>query len=103
MVMICRDCGTVGKTHDITKGSIAIEIILWLCFLIPGLIYSMWRINSRYEACAVCNSVNLVPLDSPVGASLAKSTGYLAQKEPKRDTSKAESFGRLVGQLFAKR
>lgn len=65
--MVCTVCGHVGETKVHTKGSIAIEIVLWLCFLIPGLIYSIWRHSTRGPACASCGSASLIPADSPRG------------------------------------
>ncbi len=53
-----------------TSGSIAIEIVLWLAFLIPGLIYSIWRLTTRRDACAACGSAELVPENSPRGREL---------------------------------
>ena len=75
--MICPSCGTEGKPIKITKGSIFIEIILWLCFLVPGLIYSIWRLTTRYTACRSCKAEGMVPVDSPIGQRLARelSTG----------------------------
>lgn len=36
--LICTSCGHIGASKTITKGSILIEAVLWLCLLIPGLI-----------------------------------------------------------------
>lgn len=68
---ICATCGTIGKPKTITRGSIFIEIILWLCFLVPGLIYSIWRLTTRRAACAACGETQLIPLDSPAGKAAA--------------------------------
>lgn len=68
---ICSACGTIGRSKTVTRGSIAIEIILWLCFLVPGLIYSIWRLTTRTDACAACGSPALLPIDSPRGARIA--------------------------------
>jgi hypothetical protein len=67
---ICTTCGYIGRSKRVTKGSILIELLLWLAFLIPGLIYSLWRITSRYDACPKCGSPNMIPTDSPVGRRL---------------------------------
>ncbi|MBX6334375.1 YqaE/Pmp3 family membrane protein [Candidatus Saccharibacteria bacterium] len=67
---ICPNCGYMGQAKKVTKGSILIEIVLWLCFLIPGLIYSIWRLTSKHLACPQCGAQNLVPLDSPRGRKL---------------------------------
>jgi hypothetical protein len=71
MIKICSACKTTGKSKRVTKGSIWIEIILWLCFLVPGLIYSIWRLTTRHDACSACGSPHMVPLDSPAGKKLA--------------------------------
>jgi len=44
--------------------------MLWLAFLIPGLIYSIWRLTTRQPACAKCGATDVVPEDSPRGAEL---------------------------------
>lgn len=67
---ICSACGTVGSAKSVTRGSVFIELILWLCFLVPGLIYSIWRLSSRHKACRACGNAQLVPINSPVGREL---------------------------------
>lgn len=69
---VCTQCGTVGKTKTVTKGSLDIELILWLVFLVPGLVYSAWRLASRHKACGSCGSTSLVPPQSPVGQSICR-------------------------------
>lgn len=68
---ICKSCGTANKTKIETRGSILIEIVLWLCFIVPGVIYSIWRHTSRRPICASCGSPDLVPLNSPIGKKIA--------------------------------
>ena len=46
---ICASCGSPGKPKNAIKGSIVVEIILWFSFLIPGLIYSIWRLTTCHE------------------------------------------------------
>ena len=71
--VVCADCGTVDTPTTETRGSIFIEIILWLCFLVPGLIYSIWRLTTRHKVCRKCHGKHLLPLDTPGGkAALAK-------------------------------
>ena len=72
MKMICSSCGTIGNPKSFTRGSILIEIILWLCFIIPGLIYSIWRQTTKIKACRHCKAETLVPLNSPMGKKLKK-------------------------------
>src|ERR1022692_2329714 len=69
---ICPGCGTRGSPATKTKGSIFIEIILWLCLLIPGLIYSIWRMTTRYKVCPSCSNAGMIPIVSPRGQQLAE-------------------------------
>ncbi len=64
--MYCTTCGHEGPGKTVTRGAMLIEIVLWLCFLVPGLIYSIWRHSSKYKACASCGRRALVPPSSPV-------------------------------------
>lgn len=68
-VRYCATCGHEGKGKTHTRGSLLIEIVLWLCFLVPGLIYSLWRHASRHKVCASCGAAALVPLSSPVAVA----------------------------------
>ena len=43
----CTACGTVGHPRVRNRGSSAIEIILWLCFILPGLCYTLWRMGRK--------------------------------------------------------
>lgn len=61
----CPACGAVNDGQRHVPGSILIELVLWLCFLIPGLIYSIWRHAASKKACTVCKSAGLIPVKSP--------------------------------------
>ena len=50
----CPHCGTVDVPVRESRGSFGLEVVLWLCFLVPGIIYSVWRMNSYYDACRKC-------------------------------------------------
>ncbi len=71
--MFCTNCGNKGKPKTKTRGSIFIEIILWLALIVPGVIYSIWRLTTRYKACPTCGASNMVPLDSPVAKKMLQS------------------------------
>lgn len=68
-VLHCMTCGTDSVPKVKTDGSLVIEIILWLCFLVPGLIYSIWRSTTKAEVCYSCSSKQLVPLDATAAAA----------------------------------
>jgi len=68
--LVCTKCGALGKPRWKTKGSVAIEIVLWICFIIPGLIYSLWRQTTKYQVCPKCESDDLIPVDSPAAKKI---------------------------------
>ena len=65
---ICSNCGYLGQPETVKKGSDRREMILWWYFFLPGFIYSIWRIISRYKVCPECKAPYMVPLTSPRGS-----------------------------------
>ena len=65
----CLDCGFVGKPKQNIPGTLSMEVWLWLFFIIPGIIYSVWRRLARYEGCAMCGNQHIVRADSPAAQS----------------------------------
>lgn len=68
--LICTQCHSIGTPKTIARGSFWIEVVLWLLFLVPGLIYSIWRLTTKRKACQYCGASSLVPLSSPMGQKL---------------------------------
>lgn len=68
---ICAACGVQGRPKKHTRGSIWIEIVLWLCFIIPGLIYSIWRLTTKQTVCRSCGTAGMIPINTPRGKQLA--------------------------------
>jgi hypothetical protein len=62
MKIKCTNCEFEGEAKTYTPGSILIELILWFFFLIPGLIYSIWRIGSRQKVCPRCGWKNCIKI-----------------------------------------
>jgi len=59
----CTTCNFEGNAKTIHKGSLAVEIALWLCFLAPGFIYTIWRMTAgKYSGCPQCKSERVVDL-----------------------------------------
>jgi predicted RNA-binding Zn-ribbon protein involved in translation (DUF1610 family) len=61
----CQNCGTVGRPKTATRGSFLMEVFLWLLLIIPGLIYSLWRLTTKMKACPKCGAPHMIPTDSP--------------------------------------
>lgn len=71
----CTNCGVVAYPKTVTPGSIGIELLLWLFFIIPGLIYSIWRLAAQHKACPSCGARNMISLNSPVAMQHISSQG----------------------------
>jgi hypothetical protein len=67
---ICIGCGSVGDPVNKVPGNFFIEVILWLCFFVPGVIYTIWRLSSKKKVCRVCGGA-MIPLDTPRGKILS--------------------------------
>jgi hypothetical protein len=83
---ICTRCGTVANPTRFIKGSDGLEIVLWLCFIVPGLIYSVWRQSSKYAGCPACGG-EMISTSTPRGNQLLSQFGrnqveYQAQGDP---------------------
>lgn len=70
---ICPQCGSQGTPVTVTPGSILIELVLWLAFLIPGLVYSLWRLSARTRnTCPQCHTPGMIPSDTPVAKEIQR-------------------------------
>jgi hypothetical protein len=75
-MLICTACGsTFERPEWQTPGSFGMEVLLWLALVLPGLIYSIWRLTARYSACPACGSGEYVPTDTPRGRKLLEELG----------------------------
>lgn len=70
--MICKNCGTLHDGQQALPGNGWIELVLWLCWLLPGVIYSIWRRSQRAPKCSACGSRDLVDETTPIGRRLAR-------------------------------
>jgi hypothetical protein len=61
---VCLHCGYVGRSRQTTQGSSRTELILWCCLLLPGMIYSVWRLATRKQLCPRCAATQMVPVTS---------------------------------------
>jgi hypothetical protein len=67
---VCGNCRSVIRPVRKRPGTGGVELLLWLFFIIPGLIYSVWRSGAAYKVCPACGANNPVPLDTPAGKRL---------------------------------
>ena len=50
----CPQCGATGSLYTRAQGSLLIEAMLWMSFLFPGILYSVWRNARRVVRCGQC-------------------------------------------------
>jgi hypothetical protein len=58
----CAPCNTYFPNKGM-KGSGWIEFVLYLCYIVPGIIYSIWR-RSGSAVCPKCKSATLIAVDA---------------------------------------
>jgi hypothetical protein len=80
--VLCTRCLEQAIPKTVTPGSIGVEILAWIFFLIPGLMYSLWRLSARELACPSCGATELVPLQSPAAKRLLKRAEPAAPEPP---------------------
>lgn len=64
----CPHCGTIGK--GTVRGSLAITLVLLFFFIVPGIIYELWRESGGRKKCKSCGVFGLIPIDSPKAQEL---------------------------------
>ena len=67
---VCTNCGYMGRPRRMTKGSFLYEMFLWYLFILPGLLYTIWRLRNRYGICPKCKQTSMIPVDTPMGQEL---------------------------------
>jgi hypothetical protein len=68
---ICSHCGERGSPRNRYRGSFIVTMILLLLFIVPGLLYELWRLCNPIKVCPACGMPHMIPLDSPRGRELA--------------------------------
>lgn len=78
---LCAACESITTPTKITPGSLLVNIVLFLFFVVPGIIYLVWRFSARKDGCARCGSVNLIPISTPRGLSYCQSKGITVSRK----------------------
>ena len=69
---LCWNCHTIGRPKNAVQGSFILELFLWCLCLVPGVIYTLWRISCRKRVCSTCGGTNIIPCTSPAAAPFVK-------------------------------
>jgi Proteolipid membrane potential modulator len=72
-LFICTRCHEVIEPKMTVKGSVVVNIWLFICGVLPGIIYAVWRWTSRTKRCPKCGSEDFVPIETPRGRALYNS------------------------------
>ena len=65
------------------RGSLSLELLLWMCLLVPGFIYSMWRWSTQFKTCSDCGSSKVTTFESPWAPGTRRNSGCV-EKQAKR-------------------
>jgi len=57
---VCMECGCQREPIDAKRGLLVIEIFMWLLYIIPGIIYSIWRRVRKQKVCSKCRTPSVV-------------------------------------------
>jgi len=68
--VICGNCHTHEDPKIVYRGSIFIEVALYLFLCFPGVAYTLWRRATRRYLCRMCDSSDLVLITSERGVKL---------------------------------
>jgi DNA-directed RNA polymerase subunit RPC12/RpoP len=58
--LYCNSCHNITRLPQM-KGNGWIELVLYLCYFIPGVIYSIWRRSGEPNVCPLCKAAGLIP------------------------------------------
>lgn len=61
---ICAHCGFMGSPVRVNRGHIYIEIFMWFCLVVPGVIYSVWRRIRKKGVCPECLNPEMISIYS---------------------------------------
>lgn len=69
---VCKTCRYLGRPERELRGSGAVELILLLCGVLPGIAYGVWRHRGPIHLCPRCRR-EVVPVESPAGTAFLAS------------------------------
>ncbi len=61
---VCMECGCQRDPIDAKRGLLVIEIFMWLLYILPGVIYSIWRQVRKQQVCPNCRNPSIVLMSS---------------------------------------
>ncbi len=62
MKIRCTNCEYTGKPKIRNRGNMLMTLFLSLFFILPGIIYFLWRVTGREHSCPDCGWKHVVKL-----------------------------------------
>ncbi len=56
VIVRCGRCGYEGPAEPRAPGKIWLEAVFWVIFVVPGLLYHLWRLLGRRYVCPRCKA-----------------------------------------------
>lgn len=82
---LCTQCGAeTSAPLKVPPGSPWVALALAIPFVIPGVVYSVWRYSMRRSACPTCGHAQLIPGDAPL-ARTWRAAGWLPARPAARE------------------
>lgn len=101
--MVCKSCEEVDTPVESMPGNGWVEAILYLFYIAPGVIYSVWRRKGKKKVCSACGSSDVVPAASRAGRRILGDTPInptSALRRSPRTKVVAPTFGKLSAILM---
>jgi hypothetical protein len=67
---LCTNCLSRIRPTQKARGHAFVAVLLWLTFIVPGIIYSIWRASTSEPRCPLCAAPHPIPLGSPAANKL---------------------------------
>lgn len=75
---LCTQCGAeTSAPLKVPPGSPWVALALAVPFVVPGVVYTVWRYSMRRSCCPTCGHAQLIPGDSPL-ARTWRASGWIA-------------------------
>lgn len=91
---LCTQCGAeTSAPLKVPPGSAWVALALAVPFVVPGVIYTIWRYSMRRTTCPTCGHAALIPGDAPL-ARTWRASGWIAGRHVERQAERP--FERLI-------
>lgn len=101
MKVVCQNCGHVDLPSRKQRGHTLITIILLFFWIIPGIIYYIWRSTDRSLRCDRCHSINVIPMDTEAARMYVRPDVNVNSTDSRSRGVERSSVSFKLGKLWA--